>query len=428
MPPSEQGRARRLLDDCFLHDKDRMRHHEALDLLKNRLAPLADSETLPLDQAAGRILAENVLSRRNVPPADNSAVDGYAFAHADYLAKEGHLPVTARIAAGDAPAGPLEAGSAVRIFTGATMPDGADTVAMQEDCRIQDDGGAVTIPPGLKPGANRRKAGEDLRQGDTIATAATLLTPQHIASIASAGFGEIPVFGRLRIALVSGGNELVEPGNPARDGQIYDTNRHMLKALLAGMPVEVSDLGILPDDPAIIGKTLSGAAQGHHAIISSGGTSRGEEDHIVATLDGIGKRHLWQLAVKPGRPMSFGQIDDCVFFGLPGNPVACMVCFLLYIRPALLRLGGADWQEPMRFPLPAGFDIAKKKSGRREFWRGKVVPDDKGKPRLEKFARDGSGLISGLWQSGGLIEVGEDVTAVSQGDLLDFIPWSEFGI
>ena len=427
MPPNERSKARRLLDDCFLHDSDRMRHHEAIELLKTRLVPVADSETAALDRVAGRILAEPVLSPRNVPPADNSAVDGYAFAHADYLAGNGRFPVTARIAAGSKPAGPLEAGSAVRIFTGAPMPEGADTVAMQEDCDADADG-SVVVPPGLKPGANRRKAGEDLKKGDTIADAATLLTPQHIASIASAGFGEIPVFAKLRIALVSGGDELVEPGNTARNGQIYDTNRHMLKALLARLPVEVTDLGILPDDPAIIGKALAEAAENHHAVISSGGTSRGEEDHIVATLDEIGKRHLWQLAVKPGRPMSFGQIGDTVFFGLPGNPVACMVCFLLYIRPALLRLGGATWTEPMRFPLPAGFEITKKKPGRREFWRGKVVQDGDGRPKLEKFARDGSGLISGLWQSGGLIEVGEGVTAVSRGDLLDFIPWSEFGI
>lgn len=428
MPPNKTGPAKRLLDDCFLHDSDRMRHREAIELLKTRLVPVADSETVTLDETANRILAEPVLSPRNVPPADNSAVDGYAFAHADYLAGNGRFPITARIAAGSKPPEPLKAGSAVRIFTGAPMPEGADTVAMQEDCDTDDGSGTVTIPPGLKSGSNRRKAGEDLKQGDTIADAATLLTPQHIASIASAGFGEVPVFAKLRVALVSGGDELVEPGNTAKSGQIYDTNRHMLKALLTRLPVEVTDLGILPDNPAIIKKTLSEAAQNHDAVISSGGTSRGEEDHIVATLDEIGKRHLWQLAVKPGRPMSFGQIGDTVFFGLPGNPVACMVCFLLYIRPALLRLGGADWHEPMRFPLPAGFEISKKKPGRREFWRGKIVQSGDGRVQLEKFARDGSGLISGLWQSGGLIEVGEDLTAVSPGDLLDFIPWSEFGI
>ena len=428
MPPSERSKAKRLLDDCFLHDSERMRHNEAISLLKTRLAPAADSETVALDEAAGRILAEPVLSPRNVPPSDNSAVDGFAFVHVDYVAQNGRFPVTARIAAGNKPAEPLATGSAARIFTGAPMPEGADTVAMQEDCETGDDGRTVTIPPGLKPGANRRKAGEDLKQGDTIADAATLLTPQHIASIASAGFAKIPVFGRLRVALVSGGDELVEPGNTAQDGQIYDTNRHLLKALLSRLPVEITDLGILPDDPAVIEKTLSEATESHDAIISSGGTSRGEEDHIVAMLDEIGKRHLWQLAVKPGRPMSFGQIGDTVFFGLPGNPVACMVCFLLYIRPALLRLGGADWREPMRFPLPAGFEITKKKPGRREFWRGKVVQDGDGRPKLEKFARDGSGLISGLWQSGGLIEVGEDVTSVTENELLDFIPWSEFGI
>lgn len=428
MPPNKASAPGRLLDDCFLHDSERMRHHEAIDLLKTRLAPVAECETVSLDQAAGRILAEPVLSPHNVPPADNSAVDGYAFLHADYLALDGNFPVTARIAAGSGAVKPLAPKSAARIFTGAPMPDGTDSVAMQEDCKGRQDGKLIQIPPGLKPGANRRKAGEDLKRGDAIAAAARVVTPQLVASIASAGFAEVPVFGRLKVALLSGGDELVEPGSNAEEGQIYDTNRHMLKALLARLPVEVSDLGILPDDPDVIARKLTGAAENHHAIISSGGTSRGEEDHIVNTLDEIGKRHLWQLAVKPGRPMSFGQIGETVFFGLPGNPVACMVCFLLYIRPALLRLAGAPWHEPARFPLPAGFEINKKKPGRREFWRGKIIAGKDGRPRLEKFARDGSGLISGLCQSGGLVEIGEEVTGVSKGDMLDFIPWSEFGI
>ncbi|MCB1386190.1 MAG: molybdopterin molybdotransferase MoeA [Nitratireductor sp.] len=426
MPPSKGDPARRLLDDCFLHDRDRLHHQEAVNLLRERILPLTGSQTLPLDRACGHILAEDIAAQRLVPPADNSAVDGYAFAHADYLSTGGNLPVSARLAAGQIRSEPLIGATAARIFTGALMPPGADTVAMQEDCETGADGG-VRIPAGLKPGANRRKAGEDVKPGDIIAAAGSRLDARAIAALASMGLAEVRVRTPLRIALLSGGDELVEPGKSAGTGQIYDTNRHMLKALLAGLPVEIDDLGILPDRPEVIEKTLASAARSHDAILSSGGTSAGEEDHIIATLDRLGKRHLWQLAIKPGRPMSFGQIGDAVFFGLPGNPVACLVCFLLYIRPALIRLAGADWAEPRRYLLPAAFSTAKKPD-RREFWRGMVVAGPQGRPALDKFERDGSGLITGLRRADGLIEVPEAVTSVKPGDLLRFIPWSEFGL
>ncbi len=418
------------MDDCFLNDKERLPHEEAIAILKDRLKPVAMNELSPLENSSGKVLAADIAATRNIPSTDNSAVDGYAYRASDFAAAGGFFPVTNRIAAGDLNPSALASSGAVRIFTGAVMPQGADTVAMQEDCQIEirDSKEFVAIPSGLKPGANRRRAAEDLAIGNLIASRGEILTPQTISAIASSGIAQISIYCPLRIAVLSSGNELREPGENAKDGQVFDSNRHLLKALLGTLPVKVTDLGIQPDDVEAVATSIAGAAVNHDIIISTGGASRGEEDHIIAALDRLGKRHLWQLAVKPGRPMSFGQIGDTVFFGLPGNPVACFVCFLLYVRPAILRLGGADWNEPRRFLVPANFDYPKKKPDRREFWRGMYRSRKDGTYGLDKFDRDGSGLISGLRQADGLVEIPEDVTSVRSGDLLNFIPWSEFGI
>ncbi len=249
-------------------------------------------------------------------------------------------------------------------------------------------------------------------KADTIAEPGTRLNPPLIAAIASTGASSASLFRPLKIAVLSSGEELKEPGSEAVNGQVFDSNRYLLKALLANLPVEVSDLGILPDNYDTITKAIAEAAKNHDVIITSGGASSGEEDHIISALDDLGKRHLWQLAIKPGRPMTFGQIGDTIVFGLPGNPVACFVCFLLYVRPSLSLLGGGHWHEPRRYPLASGFEIRNKKPDRREFWRGMVRNDPDGKPFLEKFARDGSGLITGLREADGLIEISEEATEV----------------
>ncbi|MFC2969195.1 molybdopterin molybdotransferase MoeA [Acidimangrovimonas pyrenivorans] len=416
--------ARKLLDDCFLHDSERMRHADCVALLTSRLSCVAAPEIVPLGAAPGRWLAAPVTAPRDVPLHRNSAVDGYAFA----APAPGSLPVSARIAAGVTAPPPLAAGTAARIFTGAPMPKGADSVAMQEDCTASEDGTTVTIPSGLKPGANVRQAGEDVAAGSTVLGPGTRLRPQDIAALASFGLAEVSAHRPLRIAVLSNGDELREAGAQIAPGQVFDSNRAMLKALAATLPVAVTDLGILPDDAATIEAAIAEAARSHDAILTTGGASRGEEDHIVAAIDRLGTRHLWQIAVKPGRPMSFGQIGDCVFLGLPGNPVAAFVCFLLYVRPALTVLGGGSYVEPTRFPVPAGFAVAKKKTGRREFWRGWLETGPDGRPVARKFARDGSGLISGLRQATGLIEAAEEVTGVAEGDLVSFLPFSGFGI
>lgn len=420
--------ARKLLDDCFLHDKERMRHSDCVALIVEKLAVVTPLERVTLADANGRILAEDIAAPRNVPLHDNAAVDGYAFAQNQHASCQGRFRIGPRIAAGDTASHCIQPGEAARIFTGAAMPAGADTVVMQEDCSVEDDDKTVVIPGGLKPGANRRKAGEDVREGDVVLHSGKRLRPQDVAALASFGLATAAMFAPVRVAVLSTGNEVIEPGRPIALGQVYDSNRAMLRALAATLPTQVSDLGVLPDNAATIEETIAEAAQNHDVILTTGGVSRGEEDHIVAAIDKLGKRHLWQIAVKPGRPMSFGQIGDCVFLGLPGNPVAAFVCFLLYARPAITVLGGGTWQEPTRYPVPAGFSVPRKKADRREFWRGWTETDAAGRLVARKFARDGSGLISGLRQATGLIEIPEEVTAVDEGDVVSFLPLSSFGM
>lgn len=416
---------RKLLDDCFLHDKDRLTHDECLATIAQRLRPVVQTQTLPLSDLAGRWLAQDVIAPRNVPLHDNSAVDGYAFAAP---ARPDPMPFAGRVVAGDLAPDAVPPGQVARIFTGAAMPAGTDTVAMQEDCTLAPDGQYVTIPAGLKMGANRRCAGEDVAAGSTILHGGARLRPQDIAALASFGLADLQVYAPLRIAILSNGDELLEPGSAIAPGQVYDSNRAMLRALAGTLPCQITDLGILPDDAALIETTIAQAAETHDVILTTGGASRGDEDHIVTAIDRLGKRHLWQIAVKPGRPMSFGQIGDCVFLGLPGNPVAAFVCFLLYVRPAICILSGGTWAEPTRFAVPAGFDVPCKKPDRREFWRAWLEPGPDSRLIAQKFARDGSGLISGLRQATGLIEVPEDVTSVAKGDLVQFLPFSALGL
>lgn len=420
---------KKLLNDCFLHDKDRMRHDDALALIKSRLKTIVDTETVKLKDATGRILAEDIKSKLNIPPSDNSAVDGYAYNAKCYDATGGFFPIATRIAAGDNQEIELPENTAARIFTGAPMPTGANTIAMQEDCETheQDQIKMVVIPPGLKEGANRRRMSEDVSKGETIASKGQCLSPALLAAIASSGNPNVKTYKKLKIGLMSSGNELLDLDASYEAGKIYDSNGTMLKSLLSQLSFDVADLGIIKDNREATKKALKEASKNYDIIIASGGASRGEEDHMIASLHELGKCNLWQLAVKPGRPMSMGQIDDNLFFGLPGNPVACFVCYLLYVRQALMLLGGGLWQEPERYLVPAGFEIAKKKTDRREFLRGRITITENS-PLLEKFERDGSGLITGLRQSSGLIELHEEINSVEKGQMLPFIPFSQFGI
>jgi molybdopterin molybdotransferase len=413
-----------LSDDCFAFGGALMRVDEALALLAARLAPLAGIETVTLREAPGRILAADLVSPIDVPGFANSAVDGYALRHAD-LASEAEtiLPVTGRVAAGRALGRPLAPGEAIRIFTGAPMPAGADTVMMQEDAEALD-GGRVLLRPGLKRGANAREAGEDVARGATILHAGHRLRPQDVGLAASVGLTTVAVRARLRVALFSTGDEIAEPGAALPAGRVYDSNRFTLAGLLGQLGCAVTDLGILPDRRETLAAALADAAPGHDLILTSGGVSTGEEDHVKAAVEAKGSLFLWRLAIKPGRPVAMGQVGGTAFVGLPGNPVAVMVTFAHVVRPLVLHLAGAEAKPPSRFPVRAAFAY-RKKAGRREYVRVTLARGDDGAMEARKFPREGAGILSSLVESDGLVELNEDTLAVTPGETVAFLPFSE---
>ncbi|KMO31524.1 molybdopterin molybdotransferase MoeA [Methylobacterium aquaticum] len=406
-----------LTDDCFAFGGPLLSVEDAAAIIGQRLPVLAGIETVPLPEADGRIAAADVLAGLDLPPFDNSAVDGYAVRFADLAAgSETVLPVRGRLPAGAAPGAVGVAGSAMRIFTGAPMPPGADTVFMQEDVRRQGD--AVALPAGLKPGANRRRAGEDVARGGLVIPAGRRLTPPDLALAAATGHDRIAVRRRLRVAVFSTGDELAEPGAPLRPGAIHDSNRVLLVALLRRLGAAVSDLGILRDDPAILPDRLRGAAAGHDLILTSGGVSTGEEDHVKAAVEAAGRLVFWRLAIKPGRPVAMGLVGDAAFVGLPGNPVAVYVTLLVVVRPLLARLGGALLEPSPSQPARAAFRYAKK-AGRREYVRVSLRRGADGAVEAVKFPRDGAGILSSLTGSDGLAELPEAVTGVMEGDRVE---------
>ena len=417
----------RLANDCFAYGGDRIAVRAAHALLRERIAPVVGVEEAPLADAAGRCLAAPLVSPRNVPAFDNAAVDGFAFAFQPGMREAGArltlLP--GRSAAGHPFSGVLPAGAALRVLTGAVMPKGADTVALQEEAEAE--GGTVTIPRGLRAGANRRRAGEDVTAGQSVLATGIRLRPQEIGLAAELGLGTIPVFARLRVALLSTGDELIEPGRAHVAGGVYDANRPILQALLRPLPAEVTDLGIAPDDAGEVRRILAAAAATHDVLLTSGGASRGDEDHVVRSVQQDGRLDFWQIAMKPGRPLAFGRLGGAVFVGLPGNPVATMVCFLLFARPVLMRLAGFAWYTPMGMPVPAAFALTKR-SGRSEYLRGRLGLDADGRRVAHRIEREGSGILTSMVEAGGLIELDDAVEAVRPGDPVPFLSFAELGI
>jgi molybdopterin molybdotransferase len=411
-----------LRDDCFVAGDALMPLAEALDLLRQRIDPVTETEDVSLRAAVGRILAADIEATRDVPPHDNSAVDGYAV-HFDDLSDDGptRLAVIGRAAAGHPLDGPAARGDAVRIFTGAPMPVGPDTVFMEEDVDI--DGDSVVLPAGLKRGSNRRHAGEDVRRGSVILGAGSRLRPQEVGLAASIGRTTLPVIRRLRVAVFSTGDEVRDPGADIGPGCIYDANRYALMGLLDDLGSAVTDLGILADDLETIQGALGKASADHDLIITSGGVSLGEEDHVKAAVEAFGSLHFWRLAIKPGRPVALGQVGSSAFIGLPGNPVAAMVTFMVVARPLILRLSGCQDVAPPLFRVRAGFGH-KKKLGRREFLRARLVQGDDG-PVAERFAADGAGILTSMVEADGLVEIEEDRERLGEGDMVDFLPFNE---
>lgn len=394
---------------------------EALDLLLAALRPITQTDTVATLDANGRVLARDQTSLLDVPPMDNTQMDGYAVRAAECASGEATLSVLQRIPAGQV-GQPLEPGTAARIFTGAMIPQGADAVVMQEQCEAQD--GAVVVRHAPQPGEWIRRRGEDIAAGSMILAAGTRLRAQELGLAASVGLSSLPVVRKPRIAVFFSGDELAMPGEPLKPGAIYNSNRFVLRGLLENLGCEVTDYGIVPDNLAATRDTLRIAAARHDLIITSGGVSVGEEDHIKPALEAEGRLDMWQIAIKPGKPLAFGEIpraaDERAFFlGLPGNPVSSFVTFLLFVRPFILRLQGVAQVSPHAYAMRADFALAKA-DRRNEFLRARINPEG----GLDLFANQGSAVLTSTVWGDGLID-NPPGRAIAAGDLVRFLPFSE---
>jgi molybdopterin molybdotransferase len=411
-----------LSDDCFAFGGPMMSVDQAVSIIAARVTAVRDIETVSLTAADGRILAKEISAPLPLPPFTNSAVDGYAVRSGDLAqVDEQAFPVAGRVQAGAAARGPVEPGHAVRIFTGAPMPQGADTVFMQEDVRL--DQGRVVLPAGLKPGANVRMAGEDIPAGHSALAAGQRLRPQDVALAAAFGLTHVEVRRRIRVAVFSTGNELVSPGASRGAAQLFDSNRFMLMAMLVRLGCEVSDLGILGDDRVSLASALKSVAGTLDLILTTGGVSTGEEDHVKAAVESVGTLVLWRMAIKPGRPVAMGIIGGTPFIGLPGNPVASFVTFVHVVRPTVLALAGATQQHLIPMPVRAAFAY-KKKIARREYVRVNLRKGENGVLEAVKFPREGAGLLSSLVDTDGLVELGEEITLVELGQTVGFLGYA----
>ena len=411
-----------LSDDCFAFGGPMMSVDEAVGIIASRVKAVGEAEAVPLLEADGRILARDVAAPLALPPFTNSAVDGYAVPRGELPRdREQAFPVSGRVQAGVS-AEPAQPGHAVRIFTGAPMPEGTDTVFMQEDVRI-DEAGRVVLPTGLKAGANVRPLGEDIPFGHVALKAGQRMRPQDIALAAAFGLTRLEVVRRLRVAVFSTGDELASPGTARAAAQLFDSNRFMLMAMLRRLGCEISDLGILRDERASLTDALKQAAGRHDLILTTGGVSTGEEDHVKAGIEGAGTLVLWRMAIKPGRPVAMGVIDGTPLIGLPGNPVASFVTFVHVVRPTVLALSGARGEPLTPMQVKAAFKY-KKKSGRREYVRVTLRKATDGSLEAIKFPREGAGLLSSLVETDGLAELGETVVEVKPGDSVGFLGYA----
>ncbi|AVP57308.1 molybdopterin molybdotransferase MoeA [Pulveribacter suum] len=394
---------------------------EALAELLAQASLLDGGETVDSFEADGRVLLADAVSALQVPPQDNSAMDGYALRCADVPAPGAQLPVSQRIPAGSV-GHALQPETAARIFTGAPVPPGADAVVMQEDCEAQEDG-SVRVNAAPRAGQNIRRAGEDIALGATVLAAGTRLTPAALGLAASIGLAQLPVARRPRVALFSTGDELVMPGQvpptQMKPGSIYNSNRFVLRAMLQRLGCEVTDLGIVPDRLEATVDALRQAAAGHDLILTSGGVSVGEEDHVKPAVQSLGSLDLWLIAMKPGKPFAYGRVGGAHFIGLPGNPVSSLITFSVLVRPFLLRLQGAHDVAPKTIAATAAFTWPRADK-RREFLRVRLNAEG----QLERYANQGSGVLTSTVWGDGLVEAAPGQT-IAHGDSVRFIPFAE---
>jgi molybdopterin molybdotransferase len=393
---------------------------EALDILLAAAWPIAEIDTVPTLEANGRVLAATQASQLDVPPMDNTQMDGYAVRATDCVSGEARLKVSQRIPAGYV-GQPLQPGTAARIFTGAMIPQGADAVVMQEQCEA--DGDTVTVRHTPQAGEWIRRAGEDIRADSTILAAGTRLRAQEIGLAASVGLASLPVVRKPRVAVFFTGDELAMPGEALKPGAIYNSNRFTLRGLLENLGCEITDYGIVPDSLEATRATLRRAAGGHDLIITSGGVSVGEEDHIRPAVEAEGRLNMWQIAIKPGKPLAFGEIDRAggaaFFIGLPGNPVSSFVTFLLFVRPFILRLQGMAGVAPKAYAMRADFALPKA-DRRNEFLRARINADG----GLDLFPNQSSAVLTSTVWGDGLVDNPAGRT-IAAGDTVRFIPFSE---
>lgn len=395
---------------------------QALVHILGQAHPTHEVEEIAVENALGRVLATAQRATNNVPGWDYSAMDGYAIRFEDTsVAGVTRLPISQRIAAGH-PGVALTPKTAARIFTGAPIPAGADTVVMQEQCAVSDN--EVSLSGQISLGQHIRRAGEDIKAGQEVLSAGTKIRPQDMGLAASVGLAKLPVYRKLRAAIFFTGDELVKPGSPLMAGKIYNSNRYTLTGMLTALGVEVIDLGIVPDNLPATTETLRRAAQGAAIVITSGGVSVGEEDFVKAAVQSIGKLSMWRIAMKPGKPLAFGRVLDCPFFGLPGNPVSVFVTFALFVRPFILKMQGIEKVAPQSYSVKAEFEWPQR-SNRREYVRARLEQDEHGNAAAIIFPEQGSGVLSSAVWANGVVDIPIN-SIVTRGQRVAFVPFNEF--
>ncbi len=403
-------------------DPNSLRVDEARKRILDALNTVSGTEQLAVRQCLSRVLAEDIHSTINVPSHINSAMDGYALQGSDIPADgTARLNIIGRAMAGSPFSGSVAAGQCVRIMTGAKMPQGADTVIMQENITV--DGERIIIGTGHKAGQNVRQAGEDLATGERVFSAGKLITPADLGMLASMGIAEVRVQRRVRVAFFSTGDELRSVGQPLGDGQIYDSNRYTLHGMLTRLGVELLDMGVIADRRDDIESAFQSASQIADVLITSGGVSVGEADFVKETLEKIGEVNFWKIAMKPGRPLAVGRIGQCQFFGLPGNPVSAMVTFYQFVQPALQRLSGQDASPPLRLKAKTASGL-KKAPGRIDYQRGWLETDDQGELVVHSTGQQGSGMLSSMGKANCFIVLPLESKGVEAGSLVTVQPFA----